>query len=64
MKLYLTTGENEIVHAHWNGSQADASKQRSAFKKLGHTNVQTQEEDIPTNKVDLLTWLNANKVVV
>ncbi len=64
MRLYQTTGENGSVESNWAGSQADASKHRVAMKKDGLTNVQTAEQEIPTDKAGLLEWLNTNKVVV
>ena len=65
MRLYQTTGDNsDGTTVSWNGSAADASKQRSAFKKDGYKGVSTEEYDVPTNKTDLLVFLNTNKVVL
>jgi hypothetical protein len=65
MKLYQTTAQTgaDSFKVSWNGSGADASKQRSAFKKEGLKSVSTEEIDVPTNKTDLLAWLNTNQVV-
>jgi len=67
MKLYQTTADDSSqdsgMQVSWNGSGADASKQRSAFKKAGLKGVSTEEVDVPTNKTDLLAWLNTNQVV-
>jgi hypothetical protein len=67
MRLYQTTGTDSVNSAErviWNGSAADASKQRTAFKKDGYKGVSTEEYDVPTNKTALLDFLNANKVMV
>jgi hypothetical protein len=66
MKLYETvvqTGADSFLVV-WNGSASDASKQRTTFKKEGHKHPDTAEHEVPTNKVDLLAWLNENKVTV
>lgn len=67
MKLYQTTadapGTESGVTVVWSGSAADASKQRTAFKKEGLKGVSTEDVDIPTNKAELLDFLNANAVV-
>lgn len=67
MRLYQTTGDQPVMTGPtvvWAGSAADASKQRSALKKDGFKGVSTEEYDIPTNKTDLLAFLNSNKVVL
>lgn len=66
MKLYSTTvqtGADSFLNV-WSGSQADASKARTKFKKDGHKHPDTTEVEVPTNKTDLLKWLTTNKVVV
>lgn len=65
MNLYQTTAQTgaDSFKVSWSGSGADASKQRSAFKKEGLKNVSTEEINVPTNKADLLAWLNTNQVV-
>lgn len=64
MKLYQTTASNGEVKSRWAGSQAEATKHRVAMKKEGLKNVETHEQEVPTNKTDLLAWLNEHKVVV
>lgn len=65
MKLYRTH-----VHTHpdvigpkpmWSGSKAEASKQRTQLCELHglkRTQLETVEVEVPTNKVDLIDWLN------
>lgn len=68
MRLYQTTADapstGSGVAVIWSGSAADASKQRTAFKKDSLKGVSTEEVDFPTNKAELLDFLNANGVVV
>jgi len=60
MMFYKTTGnqpdDKEVTL--WAGSQAEASKNRVSLKGIKCTNVGTDSIDVPTNKVDLLAWLN------
>lgn len=68
MKLYQTSGYEQDsstdANARWSGALAAASKDRVAMKKEGFKNIDTVEYDVPTNKADLLVWLNENHVSV
>jgi hypothetical protein len=65
MKLYQTVPNAEASPSVvWSSSNADASKERTAFKAKGAKKPTTVEHDIPTNKTELLKWLNDNSVVV
>lgn len=64
MRLYQTTntanGDTE-----WHGTQSEASKCRAAITaSSGHRTGETAEIDVPTNKAELLAWLNKNKIRV
>ena len=52
------------VEAAWSGTQAQASKDRVSLKKNGMMDIETVDTEVPTNKKDLLAFLNDNKVVV
>jgi len=60
MKLYKITARNEATT--WAGSQTEAAKARKEFMELGYkrADLDTQDIDIPTDKVGLLNWLNKN----
>lgn len=62
MRLYKTKGlhDQEGWEARWDGTQADAAKQRKAMKEQGFDKVETKEVDVPTDKQGLLAWLNAH----
>jgi hypothetical protein len=69
MKLYKTTLQTgaDSVRTSWSGAAAAASKDRTEFKKVGQLDPhdkkvlpETEEIDVPTNKTDLLVWLNKN----
>jgi hypothetical protein len=62
MRLYKTTGQKAdlVQETRWDGSLAAASKRRVELKKAGRKQVTTDEVEIPTDKVGLLEWLNAN----
>lgn len=67
MKLYQTKyydgGEDTPDCAAWSGTQVQASKDRLSLIKNGKERVNTVETDVPTNKADLIAFLNANQVV-
>lgn len=66
MKLYKTTIQTgaDSSKVRWSGSKDQAGKDRAEFKKLGveHMNKkvlpETEEVDVPTDKVGLIAWLN------
>lgn len=62
MKLYRTKGTDDEgqVKYRWDGTQADAGKQRKDMKQEGFTDVETDDVDVPTSKAELLAWLNEN----
>ena len=65
MKLYQTIPNADVApKVVWSSSGTDASKARTAYKGAGAKKATTVEHDIPTNKADLLEWLNNNEVVV
>ena len=66
-----TEAEPDINKAitEWHGTQAHARKARIAFevpfkdiKPAKRPRVEVEEVDVPTNKTDLLGWLNTNAV--
>ena len=63
MRLYLTSyledqKDDTIQRGAYDGTQADASKQRVALKKDGMRNIETKEVDVPTDKAGLMAYLN------
>jgi hypothetical protein len=66
MKLYQTTGEIDAQSSKviWNTSSSNASKDRTTMKKDALNFVNTVEIDIPTNKTELLAFLNKHEVIV
>lgn len=65
MKLYQTTAQNgaDPLEVRWNSSGAAARYTATRFKKEGLKNVSTEEVNVPTNRTDLMAWLNVNQVV-
>lgn len=60
MQLYKTivrNANNDLVAITWQGSQAEASKARTAAKKDGCKAV-SEHVNIPTDKQGMLGWLN------
>lgn len=62
MKLYQTNAyhKDEGRMLLWSGSQADAAKDRKTLKEDAQviSKPKTEVIDVPTNKKDLLLWLN------
>ena len=68
MKLYLITAEIDVsedgtkfdTHVIWGGSQADAASARKEMLTRGaaRKEIKTFEVEVPTNKADLLQFLN------
>ena len=66
MKLYRTSvvlndPDGIGPKAVWSGSQAEASKDRTAFRDAGikRDAIKTMEVNVPTDKQNLLAWLNS-----
>jgi hypothetical protein len=62
MKLYRTkyiAGEGETRYT-WQGTQNDAAAKRKALKQEDRGGITTEDIDVPTDKPDLLAWLNEN----
>lgn len=67
MKLYKvvassTRDDQPTVVKTWVGTQSDAAAARKARLAEGfkRAELDTEEVDVPTNKQDLLVWLNEN----
>lgn len=62
MRLYITTGvrNGSIVGRAWDGTQLKAKDRRKAFEAAGYREVQSSEDDVPTDKDGLLAYLNDN----
>lgn len=64
MRLYKTTylcdGDKGVTTQQgvYDGTLAEASKQRVALKKDGMRNIETKEVDVPTDKAGLMAYLN------
>lgn len=58
-KTVVTTDDPEHRAVSWQASQTEASKARSALKKMGYKPT-TATVDIPTAKGPLIEWLNKN----
>ena len=62
MKLYLITAttEDSKTHVIWGGSQSDAASARKEMLARGATrkDTKTYEVDVPTNKGELMQFLN------
>lgn len=63
MRLYQTSYLEDqrnatVQRGAFDGTQADASKQRVALKKDGMRNIETREVDVPTDKAGLMAYLN------
>ena len=73
MRLYrtsfvvtVTVDEAEVnqTHCNWQGSMADAATARREAKSEGYQDVQTEEIDVPTQKQNLLEFLNEHATTV
>lgn len=62
MKLYKTSAltEDGVTKASWQGTQIAAGAARKSYKDAGHSDITTEEVDVPTHKSGLLAWLNEN----
>ena len=56
---YSRNDGDEPTDVIWSGTQADATRERKAMKR-DYLKPETETVDVPTNKVGLLAWLNAN----
>ena len=59
-RTYFKAAASDIELSSWQGSQAEASKERSKRKADGFFVIGTESIDIPTMKAPLLEWLNDN----
>ena len=62
MQIYrttVTTDNPEREAVSWQASQTEASKARTALKKMGYK-PETLTVNIPTAKGPLIDWLNEN----
>lgn len=62
MKLYKTSSVSEDTKTSffWDGTLAAAATTRKSIKAAGHSEIVSEDVDVPTDKPGLLAWLNAN----
>lgn len=61
MKLYRThylDDQFDRITSVYDGTQADAAARRKSLKADGMRNIETKDEDVPTDKAGLITHLN------
>ncbi len=61
MKLYKTTSVDVVAdkdYAEYTTSADAASKARTRLKKEHHSDVKTEEIDVPTTRTELTAFLN------
>ena len=64
MRLFLTSylcdGDKDVttLQGVYDGTQAEAAKQRKLLKLDGMRNIDTSEVDVPTDKAGLMAYLN------
>jgi hypothetical protein len=65
MKLYKTTATrgDDTIAVSWQGSQTEASKARSGYKREGFHKPESRDMDVPVTKDALLEWLNKHVTV-